>query len=891
MASQLALIDGSSYLYRAFHALPPLTTREGKPTGAIYGVISMIKRLQKGINPDYLAIVFDSPTPTFRHELYPAYKANRVKMPEELQLQIPDLYAIIRSMGLPLITLAGVEADDIIASLARKAQKEGIKTIISTGDKDFTQLVDQDITLINTMNEVVMDQEGVKNRFDVTPEQMIDYLALVGDNSDNIPGVPMVGPKTAIKWLNQYHTLDQIIANAEHIKGKVGENLRAAKEHLLLAKQLITIKQDVPLEYNMEDLQPKQSDSIALRQWFEALEFKTWAKELTINMPVDHAFFKTYELITTEGSFKTWLALLYQEEYVSIDLETTSLDTLTAELVGIAFSLSTNRQAYLPLQHDSLIVPQQLNIKEVLTKLKPWLENASIKKIGHNLKYDSGILANYGIELKGIYSDTLLEAYLLDSAYKQHGLDNLAERYLNYNPISFEAIAGKGKQQLCFNQIPIEKAAPYAAEDAAVCRALHVLLEPRLVEIGSISIRDKLEIPLIPILSRMERHGVFINAELLQQQSQILGVRLKQLEEKACQLAGKTFNLSSPKQLQEILYESHALPISVKTATGQPSTSEKVLQALAVEHELPRLILEYRGLSKLKSTYTDALPKQIHPKTGRVHTAYHQAVVTTGRLSSSNPNLQNIPARTEEGRKIRKAFQAPEGYKIVAADYSQIELRLMAHFSKDATLLAAFQEGLDIHAATAVELFGIHLDQVTPEQRRHAKVVNFGLIYGISPFGLAAQLKTTPDIAREIMDRYFTRYPGVKQYMEKTRQLAHVQGYVETLFGRRLTFPLITSANKLHQKATERAAINAPLQGTAADIIKQAMITIDSTLRSQCIDATMIMQVHDELVFEVKESELTQACAYIEKGMQEAANLAVPLTASIGIGNNWDEAH
>jgi DNA polymerase-1 len=898
MNSRLVLVDGSSYLYRAFHALPPLNNSQGEPTGAIYGVIAMLRKLQKEVHPSTIAVIFDSPTPTFRHQLYPAYKANRLKMPEELQKQVSTLYAIIRAMGLPLINIAGVEADDIIGTLTQQAKQAGMQVLISTSDKDFAQLVDENVHLVNTMTGTVMDPAGIINRFGVEPCQIIDYLTLIGDTSDNVPGVPMVGPKTAVKWLTQYQTLEQLLENADKITGKVGNNLRAHREHLVLARQLITIKQDVPLNYPLEDLKPLNMDIDLLRDWFEKLEFKSWLKELSssITKPsepthIDQNSFRDYELIVDETTLVKWKKAIEAAEWTVIDLETTGLDTLTAELVGIAVAIHPKQQAYIPLKHDTIGSPPQLDLNWVLMQLKPWLEDPLAKKVGHNLKYDRGILANYGIELAGTYADTLLESYLLDSASKNHDLESVAERYFNYRVISFEEIAGKGKQQLQFNQIPVEKAAPYAAEDAAVCYALHTLLEPQLKDKGGLVVRDQLEIPLIKILSRMERYGVFIDTQLLKQQSEELAIRLKALEEKSYVLAGQPFNLSSPKQLQEILYRTHQLPILSKTTTGQPSTSEKVLQALAVDHQLPELILEYRTLSKLKSTYTDALPRQVHPKTGRVHTAYHQAVVITGRLSSSNPNLQNIPIRTEEGRKIRRAFAAPPGYKIVAADYSQIELRIMAHFSQDEALLNAFQNNLDVHAATAVELFGITLDQVTSEQRRQAKVVNFGLIYGISAFGLATQLRTTPEVAQSIMDHYFTKYPGVKRYMEKTRQLAHTQGYVQTLLGRRLSLPLIHSQNKLHQKATERAAINAPLQGTAADIIKQAMINIDAQFEQHSIAAHMIMQVHDELVFEVREDKLEETCQCIEQNMKNAASLIVPLEVSIGIGNNWEEAH
>jgi DNA polymerase-1 len=894
MKGRLVLVDGSSYIYRAFHALPPLKTREGEHSGAVYGVVAMLKKLRKETPAeDVIVIVLDSPTPTFRHQLYPEYKAHRLKMPEELQSQIPAIKVIIPAMGFPLIGHPGVEADDIIATLARRAQQAGISTIISTNDKDFAQLVNQEISLVNTMTRLTLDRNGVIERFGVAPEQIVDYLSLIGDTSDNVPGVPLVGPKTAGKWLNQYGTLDNLLVNATHISGKAGENLRAYREQILLARTLITIKQDVPLTEQLEDLllHSQQIDRATLIQWFEKLEFKQWARELHQNAQTDHGAFINYELILDQTTLDRWLVAIEKSEYLVVDLETTSLNTLDAQLVGIGLGLSPQKIAYIPLKHDYIDAPMQLDLKGVLAQLKPALENAQLKKIGHNLKYDRGVLANYDIHLDGLYADTLLEAYLLDSTHKRNDLDTLAWEYLGHKTITFESIAGKGKQALLFNQIALEQAAPYAAEDVFVCLALHNILEPRLAAIDGLALRDSIEIPLIHVLSRMERRGVCINAPLLNQHSQELSARLIALEEKVYQLAGQPFNVSSPQQLQTILYEVHQLPILAKTTTGQPSTSEKVLQVLAIDHLLPQLILEYRTLSKLKSTYTDALPKQIDPKTGRVHTAYHQAVVTTGRLSSSHPNLQNIPIRTEEGRRIRRVFEAPPGYKLLAADYSQIELRIMAHFSEDDTLLEAFREEQDIHAATAAVLFGVTVDAVNSEQRRRAKAVNFGLMYGMSAFGLASQLKTTPDVAAQFIDQYFKGYPGVKQYMEQTRQIAHSQGYVTTLFGRRLSLPLIASKNKHHRKAAERTAINAPIQGTAADIIKRAMITIDAELSRRAIDAKMIMQVHDELVFEVKEEALDLAQECIQQGMQDAAVLKVPLRVTLGVGDNWDEAH
>lgn len=893
MQNQLILVDGSSYLYRAFHALPPLSTSQGIASGAIYGVVSMLRKLIKETQPAAIGVVFDTPTPTFRHTLYPEYKANRVEMPVELQTQIAPLQAVIQAMGLPLIVMPGVEADDVIATLAKEAVVQGMSVLISTGDKDFAQIVDAHITLVNTMTGVYLDRAGVIARFGVAPEQMVDYLSLIGDSVDNIPGVPKVGPKTAAKWLSQYGSLENIIAHAADFTGKVGENLRASVAHLRLAQQLITIQQQIPLTLSIQDLQQKAGDPAVLRQWFEKLEFKAWLRELPSSDPAVPipTLTQAYQLILSVADFEQWLQRLNQAPLISLDTETTSLDTISAELVGLAFAIPPGDSAYLPLTHQYAGAPQQLSRDWVLAQLKSLLEDPSKKKIGHNLKYDRGVLANYGIELAGLYADTMLESYLLNSSQGRHNLDSLALKYLAHETIRFETIAATGKQQLRFDQIPLEQAAPYAAEDAAVCLALHQHLEPQLAAIEGLKLRDTLEMPLIKVLSRIERNGVLIAVERLHEQSQQLSARLTVLEEQSWALAGQVFNLSSPKQLQAILYQAQGLPILGKTTTGQASTAESILQKLAADYPLPRLILEYRGLSKLKSTYTDALPRQIHPITGRIHTSYHQAVVATGRLSSSNPNLQNIPIRTQEGRRIRQAFIAPDGYKLLAADYSQIELRIMAHLSGDAALIEAFQQGQDIHAATAAELFGVPLNEVSAEQRRQAKTVNFGLIYGISAFGLAAQLQTTSEISQNIITQYFNRYPAVKQYMEQTRQLAHEQGYVTTLSGRRLTLPDIHSTQQQQKRASERAAINAPLQGTAADIIKQAMITIDADLRHSQMDARMIMQVHDELVFEVHETACELTKQVIEAGMREATQLCVPLSVTIGVGDNWDEAH
>lgn len=898
MKKPLILVDGTSYLYRAYHALPPLNNTKGEPTGAIYGVINMLRKLIKDYQPDHIGVVFDAKGKTFREDLYTDYKANRATMPEELQQQVEPLYAIIDSMGLPRLMQAGVEADDVIASLAEKAIQQHLPVLISTGDKDFAQLVNPHITLVNTMTNTVMDREGVIKKFGVTPEQITDYLSLVGDTVDNVPGIPNVGPKTAAKWLNQYGDLATLIKNVANISGKVGENLRAHLDQLPLSKQLVTIKKDVELNVTLEDLRPKAADTTQLMQWYKQLEFKSWMKELekTIaaateeeNTTVESAS-KNYPIILDKPSLDHWIKQLETASEWALDTETTSLDAMKAELVGLSFAIKPGKAVYIPLAHDYLDAPKQLDKNWVLKKLKPLLENPKQLKIGHNLKYDMSILANYGIALQGLAFDTMLESYLLDSASNQHSLDNAALKYLDYKTIHFVDIAGKGAKQKTFNQIDLGTAGEYAAEDSDIALQLHQSLWPKLTESPPLAtVLTTLEMPLVSVLSRIERYGVLIDAALLKKQSVSLAKRLVTLEKKAYDLAGKTFNLSSPKQLQTILFVEQGLPIVEKTPTGQASTSESVLQALALKYPLANVILKHRSLSKLKSTYTDKLPLQINPKTGRVHTSYHQAAVATGRLSSSDPNLQNIPARTEEGRKIRQAFIAPSGYRLISADYSQIELRIIAHFSQDKGLLDAFAQGLDIHQATAAEVLKIPLAEVTPDQRRSAKAVNFGLVYGMSAFGLARQLGIEREEAKQYIDRYFMRYPGVKNYMESTRQQAKKQGYVTTLLGRRLNLPRINASDALQRKASERAAINAPLQGSAADIIKKAMIEIDQAFLSQGLDAHMIMQVHDELVVEAAESCQDQAKQLIEDLMVNAVNLSVPLTVDIQIGNNWDE--
>lgn len=893
----LILVDGSSYLYRAFHALPPLTNSQGEPTGAIYGVINMLRRLFRDYPNNAIAVVFDAKGKTFRDELFADYKAHRPSMPDDLQKQVEPLHAIIHAMGLPLLIIDNVEADDVIGTLTQQAIEQSIPVIISTGDKDFAQLVNDQVTLVNTMTSTMLDRNGVIEKFGVAPEQVIDYLTLVGDSVDNIPGVPNVGPKTAVKWLTEYQTLDNLIAHARDIKGKVGDNLRNSFEQINLSKTLVTIKTDVTLPVKVTDLERQNANNDELQYWFQRLEFKSWLNELTSNStktanPTQPAKEFIYDIVLTETEFNQWLNQLEQTELFAFDTETDSLDYISAQIVGVSFAITPGKAAYVPLTHNYPGAPTQLNREYVLNQLKPLLENPEKKKLGHNLKYDMSVLLNHGITLRGIAYDSMLESYVLDSTAGRHDMDSLAMRCLNHKTITFEEIAGKGIKQLTFNQIGLEEAGPYAAEDADITLQLHNALYSQLQENeGLLYTYNELEIPLIPVLSRIERRGVLIDAQLLRGQSQSLGMRLIELEQQAYQLAGQLFNLGSPKQLQIILYEQQGLPILEKTPTGQPSTSENVLQELAINFPLPKVILEYRSLSKLKSTYTDKLPEQIHPKTGRVHTSYHQAAVATGRLSSSDPNLQNIPIRTEEGRRIRQAFIAAKGCKIIAADYSQIELRIMAHLAQDPNLLNAFAEGLDIHKATAAEIFNIPLDAVTHDQRRSAKAINFGLIYGMSAFGLAKQLGIERNAAQAYMERYFTRYPNVKHYMETTRQQAHHQGYVTTLFGRRLPLPEINSKNMARQKASERAAINAPMQGTAADIIKIAMIKIDQVIQAQQLQSHMIMQVHDELVFEATECEIETMMTLIQTQMTDCPNLSVPLMVDIGIGNNWDEAH
>ena len=894
----LVLVDGSSYLFRAFHALPPLTNSRGEPTGAVVGVVNMLNRLLKDYHPRYMAVVFDAPGKTFRDDLYAEYKANRPPAPDELKAQIPLLHQVVEAMGLPLLMEEGVEADDVIGTLARRAAAQGLQVLISTGDKDMAQLVDDHITLIDTMTGRKLDRAGVEAKFGVPPERIADWLALVGDSSDNIPGVPGVGPKTAAKWLQQYGSLDAIVANADAIKGKVGEKLRASLDQLPLARELATIRTDLPLAIDLDDLTPRAPDRETLRRLFEQMEARRLLQSLAADdqpkddpPPPDTA--GDYQVILEEAQLDDWIARLEKAELFAIDTETTSLDYMQARLVGLSLAVAPGEAAYLPLAHDYQGAPRQLDQAAVLERLRPLLEDPGRPKVGQNLKYDLTILARHGVALAGLRYDTMLESYVLDATATRHDMDSLARKYLDYRTTAYHQVAGKGRNQLSFDQIPLDQAAPYAAEDADITLRLHQTLWPRLAEEpGLRRVFEEIEMPLVPVLSRMERTGVRIDTQRLRRQSQELAAELQALEEQAHQLAGHPFNLGSPKQIGQVLFDELGLEVIRKTPKGAPSTSEEVLQELAARgHELPAVILRHRSLAKLKSTYVDKLPEMVDPDTGRVHTSYHQAVAATGRLSSSDPNLQNIPVRTEEGRRIRKAFVPEPGWKMVAADYSQIELRIMAHLSGDPGLIEAFRQGLDIHAATAAEVFGYPgPDQVDPEARRRAKAINFGLIYGMSAFGLARQLGIGRDEAQDYIDLYFARYPGVRAYMERIRKQAHERGYVETLFGRRLYLPDIRARGP-RRAAAERTAINAPMQGTAADIIKRAMIQIDRWIEQQKPPVRMIMQVHDELVFEIHPDGLDTATAEIRTLMENAARLDIPLLVDIGIGDDWEAAH
>ncbi|TGO03498.1 DNA polymerase I [Candidatus Thiomargarita nelsonii] len=878
----LILIDGSSYFYRAFHGVPSFINSQGMPTGAIYGMTNMLKSLLQDYQPTHTAIVFDAKGKTFRHELFSEYKANRPPMPDELVAQISLTHEIVQALGFPLIMEKGVEADDVIGTLTKQAQAAGMDTLIFTGDKDFAQLVNDSVTLIDTLKKTRLDVQGVIDKFGIPPELIVDYLSLMGDTVDNVPGVKKVGPKTAVKWLKTYGKLDAVIENAAQFKGKIGENLRDALSEFPLTRQLLTIKCDVPLSHTPQQLKLNAPDVNKLQQLYLELEFKQW---LTKTPPKPKP--KQYHTILTQNDFDKWLKRLNDASLFAFDTETTSLDYLQAQIVGVSFAVQAGEAAYIPLTHDYLGVPQQLSRDEVLAALKPLLENKP--KIGQNLKYDAHVLANHGINLQNIAFDTLLESYILDSTATRHDLDSLALKYLKLETIHFEDIAGKGKKQLPFNQIYIEHAAPYAAEDADVALQLHEKLWPQLQSIPKLcQIFTEMEMPLLPVLMRMERNGVKIDAALLQQHSAELAQSLQALEKQAYSLADTEFNLNSPKQLQSILFDKLGLPVLKKTPKKEPSTAVDVLEELASDYPLPKLILEYRSLSKLKSTYTDALPQQINPKTGRVHTSYQQAVTATGRLSSTNPNLQNIPIRTASGRRIRQAFIAEDGYQLIAADYSQIELRIMAHLSQDEKLLSAFAAGEDIHKATAAEVFDVQ--EVTSEQRRSAKAVNFGLIYGMQAFGLAKQLGIERREAQIYIDTYFARYPGVKAYMEETRELAQKQGYVETIFGRRLYIPDIKSRSRQRQQHAERTAINMPLQGTCADILKKSLLLIDNWIQSSGLDVKIILQVHDELVLETKASILEEVSQKVSELMKESA-LPIEVPVNIGIGNNWDEAH
>ncbi|MDA0150068.1 DNA polymerase I [Vibrio sp. LaRot3] len=921
----LILIDGSSYLYRAFHAYPGTMSNGDIPTNAVYGVVNMLRSMMRQFASDRIAVIFDAKGKTFRDDMYPEYKANRPPMPDDLRCQIEPLHNVIRAMGLPLISIPGVEADDVIGTLAYQASQKGMPVLISTGDKDMAQLVDDNVTLINTMTNVVMDREGVIEKFGIPPELIIDYLALMGDKVDNIPGVPGVGDKTATALLQGIGGLDALYENLDDIaplgfRGSktMAKKLEENKENAQLSYQLATIKLDVELEETPESLVKSEPNTDELISLYGKLVFKSWLNELldggtgvvvadeksggstgaatsqidmdTSAVTIDRS---QYETVLTKESFAEWLEKLKASEVFAFDTETDSLDYMVANLVGLSFATEAGVAAYVPVAHDYLDAPEQLDRDWVLDQLKPILEDDSQAKVGQNLKYDASVLARYGIEMRGIKFDTMLASYVYNSVGGKHDMDSLALRFLQHSCISFEQIAGKGKKQLTFNQIELDQASPYAAEDADVTLRLHQRLNENLEQDDKLNgIYHEVEMPLVPVLSRIERTGVLIDDMKLSAQSQEIAVRLDELEQKAYELAEQEFNMNSPKQLQAILFEKMGLPVIKKTPSGTPSTNEEVLQELALDYPLPKLILEYRGLAKLKSTYTDKLPKMINAETGRVHTSYHQAVTATGRLSSTDPNLQNIPIRNEEGRRIRQAFIAPHGYKIMAVDYSQIELRIMAHLSGDKALLDAFRQGKDIHAATAAEIIGVDIDQVSSEQRRRAKAVNFGLIYGMSAFGLAKQLGIPRGEAQQYMDTYFERYPGVMQYMEDTRSAAAEQGYVETIFGRRLHLPEIKSRNGMRRKAAERAAINAPMQGTAADIIKKAMLLVDEWIEKEGDGRVkLLMQVHDELVFEVQESALAEIETKVQELMESAAQLEVPLIAEAGHGDNWDQAH
>jgi DNA polymerase I len=916
---KLILIDGSSYLYRAFHALPPLTNADGEPTGALFGVVNMLRATLKA-QPEYLAFVSDAPGPTFRDALYDQYKANRPPMPDDLRVQVEPMLAIVGALGFPILRVPGVEADDVIGTLAVQAQALGIEVLISTSDKDMAQLVGPHVTLVNTMSNTVTDSAGVLERFGVRPDQIIDFLALAGDTVDNVPGVPKCGPKTAARWLAEYATLDGVMENAGRIGGKIGESLRATLPQLPLSRELVTIKTDVPLAFRPTDLTRREADIPQLRELYTRYEFKAALKDLDAASSASMADAASggrveapaqpappegsqglpdaalavpgeYELVTTQPAFDAWLEKLRDAELIAFDTETTSIDSMRAEIVGISLAVEPGKACYLPLGHDYPGAPEQLDRDGVLAALKPLFEDPARPKLGQHAKYDINVLSHYGIAVRGLRHDSMLESYIWNATATRHDMDSLARKYLGYETIKYEQVAGKGAKQISFSQVDLDTACRYAAEDADITLRLHHALWPKLESAPRLrKVYEEIEIPLVPVLAAMEQRGVLIDGDELRKQSQQLGKRMLELQREAHALAGHDFNLDSPKQLQAVLFDELGLHAKLKTPTGQPSTNEEALEAIADTHELPRRILDYRSLAKLRSTYTDKLSGIVNPRTGRVHTSYHQGSVATGRISSSDPNLQNIPVRTEEGRRIRQAFIAPPGWKVLAADYSQIELRIMAHLSGDEGLLRAFREGGDVHRATAAEVFGIEPAEVTGNQRRAAKAINFGLMYGMSAFGLARQLGVERGEAGDYMARYFTRYPGVRAYMDATRERAHRDGYVETIFGRRLYLENLASRNQGLRQGAERAAVNAPMQGTAADIIKRAMISMAAWIVGRN-DVHMLMQVHDELVFEVRADAVDIVRSAVIERMSGAAELAVPLLVDVGVGANWDEAH
>jgi DNA polymerase-1 len=916
---KLILIDGSSYLYRAFHALPPLTNAQGEPTGALFGVVNMLRATLKA-KPEYLAFVSDAPGPTFRDALYDQYKANRPPMPEDLRAQVEPMLAIVGALGFPILRVPGFEADDVIGTLAVQARELGIEVEVSTGDKDMAQLVGPRVTLINTMSNTVMNSDGVMEKFGVRPDQIIDFLALTGDTVDNVPGVPKCGPKTAAKWLAEYDSLDGVIANAAKIGGKIGESLRATLPQLPLSRELVTIKTDVTLDVGPAALAQRPADVALLRELYARYDFKAALKDLDAVAPqgatavsVDGAAPTSsaapvmssaideipaawsapgeYELVTTQAAFELWLERLRDASLIAFDTETTSIDAMRADIVGLSLAVEPGKACYIPLDHDYPGAPKQLDRDTVLAALKPIFEDPSRPKLGQHAKYDINILAHYGITVQGLAHDSMLESYVWNATATRHDMDSLAKKYLGYDTVKYAEVAGKGAKQISFSQVDLDTACRYAAEDADITLRLHHALWPKLESVPALrAVYQGIEIPLVPVLAEMERRGVLIDGDALRAQSQQLGKRMLELQQQSYTLAGHAFNLDSPKQLQAVLFDELGLAAKLKTPTGQPSTNEEALEAIADTHELPRLILDYRGLAKLRSTYTDKLSGIVNPRTGRVHTSYHQGSVATGRISSSDPNLQNIPVRTEEGRRIRQAFIAPPGWKVMAADYSQIELRIMAHLSGDQGLLKAFHEGGDVHRATAAEVFGLKPEDVSTNQRRAAKAINFGLMYGMSAFGLAKQLGVDRGEASDYMARYFARYPGVHAFMEATREQAHRDGYVETIFGRRLYLDNLTARNQSLRQGAERAAVNAPMQGSAADIIKRAMITVAAWLMHRD-DAHMLMQVHDELVFEVRADAVDAVRAGVIERMSGAAQLAVPLLVDVGVGANWDEAH